>query len=247
MGRFLFACGLLKQLVCISYRNSQRGFAPAFKPIGDGSTNWVAAVPQQGATPTTASGVKRSKESEDSSAKIAEKKAKIAKFGLKFQSAGTLVTVGDKSKMTSFKTSAASYQAPDVDSYNSHPPPGLEMLSRSAVGSIGSFSQYSGGASSCDKKQGHEEKLEFSDTSRNFEQSVKDGSFDQRFSFGFQKKQQNSVPSKAPGKHPPPLMSRQRELTMSGVFGGDSDEEEDAGLAQLPIRKPLRFKFNIGK
>ena len=221
----------------ISHRISQKGFAPAFKPIGHSSTNWVAA-PQQGATPTSTSGVKRSQES-DSRVKIAEKKAKIAKFGLKFQSAGTLVTVGDKSRMTSSKAPAASYRPSDGDSDDIHPPSRFGMLSSS--GSSGSSSQYGGGVSSYDKR------LEFSDTSRTSEQSVKDGSSDQRFSFGFQKKQPTSVPSKAPGKHPPPLMSRQRELTMSRVFGGESDEEEDAGLAQLPIRKPTRFKFNIGK
>ena len=100
---------------------------------------------------------------------------------------------------------------------------------------------YGGGVSSYDKRLGHAERLEFSDTSRTSEQSVKDGSSDQRFSFGFQKKQPTSAPSKAPGKHPPPLMSRQRELTMSRVFGGESDEEEDAGLAQLTDTKTYQI------
>ena len=45
---------------------------------------------------------------------------------------------------------------------------------------------------------------------------------------------------------PPKLMSRQRELTLQGAFDSDS-EEEDNSIAQLPIKAPPKFRFNIRK
>lgn len=225
---------------------AQGGFAPAFKPIGQSSTNQMTAQSHHSTTPSIAqsSGVKRSQESEESNAKIAEKKAKIAKFGLKFQSAGTLVTVNDGNKRMSLSSkglsSSLSEDTRDVQSATR-----FEMLPHSApqvaeeikkkqhvVGTGGR------GSSGC----GSHEKPEpgFS------EQGTQDGGSDQKFSFGFHKKQPTSSHGKTVGKNPPPLMSRQRELTMSRAFG-DDEEDEETGLAQLPIRRPPRFKFNIGK
>lgn len=223
---------------------AQGGFAPAFKPIGQSSTNQMTAQSHHSTTPSTAqsSGVKRSQESEESNAKIAEKKAKIAKFGLKFQSAGTLVTVNDGNKRMSLSSkglsSSLSEDTRDVQSATR-----FEMLPHSQVAEEIEKKQYvvsTGGRGSSGR--GNHEKSEpgFS------EQGTQDGGSDQKFSFGFHKKQPTSSHGKTAGKNPPPLMSRQRELTMSRAFG-DDEEDEETGLAQLPIRRPPRFKFNIGK
>ena len=104
-----------------------------------------------------------------------------------------------------------------------------------------------GGGSSGRGSSGHGSHEEKPETGFS-ELGTQDGSSDQKFSFGFHKKQPTPSHGKTAGKNPPPLMSRQRELTMSRAFGDESDEEdEQTGLAQLPIRKPPRFKFNIGK
>ena len=196
-------------------------------------------------TPSTAqsSGVKRSQESEESNAKIAEKKAKIAKFGLKFQSAGTLVTVNDEKKRMSLSSkglSSSSSLTGDVQSVTR-----FEMLPHSASQVAEEIEKKShavstGGRGSSGRGSHEKSEPGFS------EQGTQDGGSDQKFSFGFHKKQPTSLHGKAAGKNPPPLMSRQRELTMSRAFG-DDEEDEETGLAQLPIRRPPRFKFNIGK
>ena len=180
----------------------------------------------------------------ESNAKIAEKKAKIAKFGLKFQSAGTLVTVNDGNKRMSFASkglpSSLSGDTGDVQSATR-----FEMLPHSASQVVEEIKKkphaVSTGGRGSSGRGSHEEKPE-----TGF--SEQDGSSDEKFSFGFHKKQPTPSHGKTAGKNPPPLMSRQRELTMSRAFGDESDEEdEQTGLAQLPIRKPPRFKFNIGK
>ena len=197
----------------------------------------MTAQSHHSTTPSTAqsSGVKRSQESEESSAKIAEKKAKIAKFGLKFQSAGTLVTVNDEKKRMSLSSKGlASSSTGDVEAVTR-----FEMLPPNASQVAEEIEKkphvVSGGRGSHEKSQPG-----FS------EQGTQDGGSDQKFSFGFHKKQPTSLHGKTAGKNPPPLMSRQRELTMSRAFG-DDEEDEETGLAQLPIRRPPRFKFNIGK
>ena len=196
----------------------------------------MSAQSHHSPTPSTAqsSGVKRSQESEESSAKIAEKKAKIAKFGLKFQSAGTLVTVNDEKKRMSLSSKGlASSSTGDVQSVTR-----FEMLPPNAsqvAEEIKKPHVVSGGRGSHEKSQ-----LGFS------EQGTQDGGSDQKFSFGFHKKQPTSLHGKTAGKNPPPLMSRQRKLTMSRAFG-DDEEDEETGLTQLPTCRPPRFKFNIGK
>ena len=214
---------------------AQGGFAPAFKPIGQSSTNQMTAQSHHSTTPSTtqSSGVKRSQESEDSNAKIAEKKAKIAKFGLKFQSAGTLVTVNDGSKRMSLSSkglsSSSSEDTGDVQSAtrfemlpHSAPQVAEEIKKKQHV--VGTGGRGSSGCGSSGRGSHEKPEPGFS------EQGTQDGGSDQKFSFGFHKNQPTSSPGKTAGKNPTPLMSRQRELTMSRAFG---DDEEDAINMQL--------------
>ena len=208
----------------------------------------MTAQSHQSTTPSTAqsSGVKRSQESEESNAKIAEKKAKIARFGLKFQSAGTLVTVNDGHKRMSLSSEGLSSSLSE-DPGNVQAATRFEMRPHSVSQGAEEIKKNLDNVVSTGGRGSHKEKSEtrFSTVS---EQGTRDGGSDQKFSFGFHKKQPTSSQGKVVGKNPPPLMSRQRELTMSRAFGDESDEEDEkTGLAQLPIRRPPRFKFNIGK
>lgn len=235
---------LIGHYLLLRHFKAQVGFAPGFKPIGQSSANQMMAQSHQSPTPSTAqsSGVKRSQESEESNAKIAEKKAKIAKFGLKFQSAGTLVTVNDGNKRTLSSKRLSSNWSEDAGDVQAATR--FEMLPHSSSQGAEEIKKNpvsTGGRGSREEKS----ETTFSTVS---EQRTQGGGSDQKFSFGFHKKQPTSSQGKAVGKNPPPLMSRQRELTMSQAFGDESDEDDDkTGLAQLPIRRPPRFKFNIGK
>ena len=62
------------------------------------------------------------KRDEVSVAKVAEKKARIAKFGLQFKSAGTLMTVDGSQRMTPGDGRLFSYQEPGAGSRPAPPP-----------------------------------------------------------------------------------------------------------------------------
>ena len=210
----------------MSAKRTHGGFAPAFKPIGDPGDQSRTPVPEAGPSLGVKSqGVKRASDSE-SSLKVAEKKARIAKFGLKFQSAGTLVTVADgPQKMI---TQPSIYAPPPLPgespprSPDTPPPPSPPKGFRGSEKHPGKETQGVGWAKD---PQGSSGKL----------------------SFGFSKKQ-----SKPPPPGPPPLMSKSKHrLVLAQAFGEDSDEEEGGGalesLAKLPIRHPPSFKFNFKK
>ena len=187
--------------------------------------------------------------SEEEGDKVSGKKSKFSKYGgLKFQSAGNLVTVGDKVHMEEAgkrgrgyqdRTTTGAEKAKGAESRESQPRP----------------------------KSPCPERLSTKDRTQNLrtdERSKREGSAEDKFSFGFSKKAQkeSSEPSvgepksktegpgdsPAPGM-PPPLMSRRREL-MEKAFGGDSDsegEEEGAELVKMAVRGPPRFMFHIKK
>ena len=223
------------------------------------------------ATPTAIQpqgGVKRSKESEESQAKIAAKKARLAKFGLKFQSAGTLVTIGEQ-----LGRDSSIYRTPAV----------IQRLGG------GSEEKNSDGEKKMESSLNRSSSSERTQTTKNIKSSGGSGaSSEKKLSFGFQKKTlpkfQQGVKSggvdsggmlpkgvytstwEKPGssqeksepkpddeerKGPPPkLMSRQRELTLERAFGTESDDEDDslATLDQLTVRsQPKKFRFNIRK
>lgn len=265
---------------CLLRRTKGGGFAPAFKPISQQSASSVTGFGEwttvgtsyssSMATPTLVQpqgGVKRSKESEESQAKIAAKKARLAKFGLKFQSAGTLVTIGEQ-----LGRDSSIYRTPAV-------------IQRLGGGSVEKNSDGEKKMESTPNQSSRSEKTLISESTRNSEGSGT--SSEKKLSFGFQKKtlpkfQQGGKISgvdsggmlpkgvytstwEKPGtsreksepkpdeerKGPPPkLMSRQRELTLERAFGAESDDEDDslATLDQLTVRsQPKKFRFNIRK
>jgi hypothetical protein len=229
-------------------RQSRRKTAPGFKPIGGGgSTTFHRATHEMSSGPaqdSAGSGVKRS--SEDGR-KAAEKKSRLSKYGgLNFQSAGNLVTVGDKTRMDEDGKKGRGYQ--DSVTKQEGPPETQPRPETSTVreGSPATRTQ----------------------SIRTYDRSSREGSAENegsKFSFGFSKKKTQSQPAKsdpsegepkksisegpkgaAPG--PPPLMSRQREL-MTKAFGGDSDSDEEEGmeLTKMAVRGTPRFMFHIRK
>lgn len=170
-------------------------------------------------------GVKRSREE---CAKDSTKKSRVAKYGLKFQSAGNLVTVGDRVHMEEGGKRGRGYR----DSVEEM----IALTSRREK----TLSTQTATVSTSNK-----------------EGEVVDDS-GSKFSFGFSKIKkpqhfcqeteppENPKEESAPG--PPPLMSRQREL-MTKAFGGDSDSdgEEGAELVKMAVRGTPRFMFQIRK
>ncbi|CAI8054698.1 G patch domain-containing protein 8 [Geodia barretti] len=229
-------------------RQSRRKTAPGFKPISGGSTTFQRPTPEIASGPAQDSadtGVKRP--SEDGG-KAAEKKSRLSKYGgLKFQSAGNLVTVGDKTRMDEAGKKGRGYQD-SMTKEEEGPPETQPRPGKSSVreGSPATRTQ----------------------SIRTYDRSSREGSAEyegSKFSFGFSKKKTQSQPAKsdpsegepkksksegpkgaAPG--PPPLMSRQREL-MTKAFGGDSDSDEDEGmeLTKMAVRGTPRFMFHIRK
>lgn len=77
------------------------GPPPAFKPIGEPAsiTDILSSKPSSSRSSTAGgrdgNATKRPAQDQKSQEKIDEKKMKLAKFGMKFQSAGTLISIGD--------------------------------------------------------------------------------------------------------------------------------------------------------
>lgn len=177
-------------------------------------------------------GVKRSSEQ---NTLVSSKKSRIAKYGLKFQSAGNLVTVGDKVQMEGGKRGRGYRDSvEEVVASHSHLPPSKER----AVPAPNKTA-----STRADK----------------YTADVDDDS-GPKFSFGFSKIKKSQHPPRGadPSEQsqeestpcPPPLMSRQREL-MTKAFGGDSDsdgeEGEGAELVKMAVRGTPRFMFQIRK
>lgn len=260
----------------VDYRMSKgSGFTPAFKPIGQTNTQtglgeWTTVRTSfTVATPVTANstkiGFKRSKESEESQAKIAEKKARLAKFGLKFQSAGTLVTIGDQ-----LGRDSSIYRTPAV----------IQRLGGAENNNIGKDSRVSNSSQTTnpsepqtdEHKKGHKEGSSGSEKklSFGFQKSQSKVKQQQSGGRGFhndvggtqskgvytstweklgssrEKSQKDEEERKGP---PPKLMSRQRELTLEQAFSAESDDEDDSltTLQQLAVRSQPKFRFNIKK
>lgn len=215
------------------YRKTKGGFTPAFAPIGQRLTNQNSATMSHDDTPK----VKRSAASEESHAKITAKKAKLAKFGLKFQSAGTLTSITDQ-----LGSDTSTYRPPAVvqrlTGGNKEQDSGQTFRSSAAPTSEHSVSG--------DKKLSFELKTKST--------SLKPVAFQSK-DISYTSVWDRSKPgAQIPDNHlqdrlkgPPPLMSRQRELNMEKAFGDDSSDEEDIGGKLLVKRGPAKFKFNIRK
>ena len=222
-------------------------------------------MPHPLATPITtcSAGVKRSGEG---AAPLTEKQARLAKYSLKFQSAGNLTTVGDRMKLEEGRNRGREYtgisstgggrgeegeegegcvvgggRGEEGEGCVVGGGRGLGSVSNSETGGEGRGGGVGGVGG--EDKAGEEGK----------ESSMK-------FSFGFSKKAQYhpygtarresagmSSKTEGNGPVPPPLMSRRREL-MTKAFGGDSDsEEEGEELVRMAVRGTPRFRFQIRK
>ena len=193
-------------------------------------------------------GVKRSSEDVE---KAVVKKSRVTKYGsLKFQSAGNLVTVGDRMRMDE---SGCGYQ----DSRKGE----RETLSQS-TSRLDSREKTS--PTRAEDWLGPEGSR--SEGSAEGEGSLEDEGA--KFSFGFSRnrklqykprgcappKEEKTTEKKKEGGDdpcPPPLMSRQREL-MTKAFGGDSDSEGEGDGAELVkmasrVRGTPKFMFQIRK
>ena len=195
------------------------------------------------ATGSSTTGVKRSSEDE----KVSEKKARLAKFGLKFQSAGNLVTVGDRVRMEEGRKRGRGYRE-SVEKRERE-----REMTTSASGLKSSDSDRDS-----HQRQVERELLGECEETRETAEEKTTGS---KFSFNISKNKKAPPPNPDPsavagaekkkglGPCPPPLMSRRREL-MTRAFGGDSDSEEDEGaeeLTRMAVRGAPRFMFHIRK
>jgi hypothetical protein len=213
-------------------------------------------------------GVKRSKESEESQAKIAAKKARLAKFGLKFQSAGTLVTIGEQLGRDSsiYRTPAVIQRLGgggeeknnDGEKKVESSPSQTASSERTQITEIVKSSSEGSSTSS-------EKKLSFGfqkKTLSKFQQGGKSSSMDSGGMLpkgvytstwekpGSSRETSEPKPEEERKGPPPKLMSRQRELTLERAFGVESDDEDDSltTLDQLTVRsQPKKFRFNIRK
>lgn len=133
--------------------------------------------------------------------KLSDKKTKQSKYGMKFQSAGTLISIGKDTPLIKKTTPTPTVEPTQVDK----------------------------------DRTAHLEKKKASYTTKLWERA------------GEAAKREQTKPS-APevDKAPPPLMSRQRELTMEKYAEREpgSDDEEPDFTAKAIIKKP-RFKFKI--
>ena len=198
-------------------------------------------------------GVKRSKESEESQAKIAEKKAKLAKFGLKFQSAGTLVTIGEQ-----LGRESSIYRTPAVIERLGGTEPSSNSSNSRASKEVGKETRKEESAGGSEKKlsfafQKSSSKVKSAQTLSGARTNVDSvGTRQGVYTSTWDKPgtSREKIKDEEEPKGPPPkLMSRQRELTLERAFGADSDDEDDslATLEQLAVRSQPKFRFNIRK
>ena len=102
------------QFSLLHYRRVEGGNNPSFKPFGyrpskSSSSSLSSSVPSSETSSAAITSALRKRSGEEiqlSEKKIAEKKARLAKYGVKFQSAGHLATINDQSD-----DSLSSYQS----------------------------------------------------------------------------------------------------------------------------------------
>ena len=79
----------------MNFRKKKGTFSPGFKPIGDPGGGVTSIHDISTSNSSESMNEKRPLENTESQEKIAEKKRKLARYGLKFQSAGTLMSIGE--------------------------------------------------------------------------------------------------------------------------------------------------------
>ena len=199
------------------------GFTPAFTPIGQASES----TNQNGSSSTTITTTNpdAKRVAEESQAKIAAKKAKLSKFGLKFQSAGTLTSITEQ-------------LGSDTSTYK--PPLIIQRLTGDTKDKEDKAS-----TSSDDRRIAFGlQPVKTKPLAPVAFQSSEEQSYTSVWKIpGSESKEPRLEPIT---KGPPPLMSRQRELNMEKAFGEDSSDEEELKL--VPIKRGLaKFKFNLRK
>ena len=146
---------------------------------------------------------------EKSQEKITTKKMRLAKFGPKFQSAGTLMSISDQiGKDTPIKKT---HETTPLNESS-------QLLPR-----------------------------EESEGVRTIKEEVKGGDYTTKWDREGAALKREVNPPPSVEKAPPPLMSRQRELTMEKYVESDSDEEGSTLTAKTIVKRTPTFKFKIGK
>lgn len=181
-----------------------------------------------------------SAERAESHAKIEAKKLKLAKFGLKFQSAGTLTSITDELGSVS-----STYRSPAI-------------VRRLTGGNRErdedkSLSEYRLSSFSNDTCSSGDSKFlfGFNKTKLTTLKPVAFESKDQTYTSVWNSLQPGSqirdthVEDRLKG--PPPLMSRQRELNLEKAFSEESSDDDDVVQKRFVKRAPTKFKFNIRK
>lgn len=149
-----------------------------------------------------------------------DKKTKFGKYGMKFQSAGTLISISDdgigKDTPIVKKTTAVEQKV---------------FPKASVDGGTVSVGRAHSDLRDRQRKMIHEKKASYT---TKWERA------------GASKPQLVPAPPKE-DTAPPPLMSRQRELTMEKYADRTSDDDEEADFtAKAIIKKAPKFKFKIG-
>ena len=251
-------------------RRNKSGIAPGFKPVGEVV---APAVPITSIIGNAGDGAKTSED--DKSHKVAEKKMKLAKYGLKFQSAGTLVTIGDRiEKDTPIIKGTAPTNSKELTEVKGRGEArGGESEHKGAISKDrgDSRNRGNGGREESSRNRGHESKDRGNrgreegrgkggreekggaptrrevDRRKLIDQTK--ASYTTKWEKAGSSKKDQVIPS-APSKDdkaPPPLMSRQRELTMEKYANRLDDDEETDFTAKTIIKKTPTFKFKIAK
>ena len=164
-------------------------------------------------------GTKKSAADAGLSDKVADKKQKLAKFGMKFQSAGTLISIGDN--MIERDTPLCKDITPIVQEWQE------EMEGREV--------------------QRESRKVKIGGVTIDVGQKASYTTMWEKAGEGGKKNNAAPLPSSL-DKAPPPLMSRQRELIMEKAADLDNSDDEDADFtAKAIVKKPAAFKFKITK
>lgn len=203
------------------FRRRKGGFAPGFKPVGE------VISPTSATNSSTGIGewVGTKRVAEDSKSQgTGEKKTKLSRYGLKFQSAGTLISIGD------------------VDGIGKDTPIVKETMPIVKKATPRKTVQQK----SLPKDDSHGDRRGAASTERQRKMiDEKKASYTTKWEkAGASKPEFLPTPSKDDSA-PPPLMSRQRELTMEKYADHTSDDEEADFTTKAIIKKAPKFKFKI--
>ena len=133
------------------------GKTPSFKPIGAGRSSSASPTVSDSSTAAIATALRKrsSEEIAKSEKKIAEKKARLAKYGVKFQSAGHLATIS-----SSEPSSLSSYQSSILNSVSDQGPVSMTTSSSTTTNNLYSGKFVSAGSGENMKEENDKERDE---------------------------------------------------------------------------------------